>query len=325
MEKNCMVSIWCTCYNHAEYVAQTLDSFLMQETNFPFEIIVSDDASTDGSADIIRSYAEKYPDIIRPVLLDENLFSTGANMFAELFFERNQGRYVAICEGDDFWTDPMKLQKQFDFMQAHPDYSACVHNTMLVYCGSDRQSELLIKNRDEQDMEFATMISGNSNSYHTSSLFCRAELLCNPPDFYFVASDYGFDDYAIGLWMYLNGKVRYLDDCMSVYRINSNADSWSSGVDGRYDKLCRFISGEIAMLKAFCEHVDAGQRALAEKEILKREFELMYIQGRDREQRKAPYRELLDKKPLKYRAFNFLKSYVPGLSKVYRRMKGYID
>ena len=67
-KKDCMVSIWCLCYNHAEYIAQTLDSFLEQETDFPFEIIISDDASTDGSADIIRSYAEKYPDIIRPML-----------------------------------------------------------------------------------------------------------------------------------------------------------------------------------------------------------------------------------------------------------------
>ena len=135
MEENkCMVSIWCMCFNHEEYVAQTLDSFLMQETDFPFEVIVSDDASTDGTADIIRSYAEKYPDIFKPVLLEENQFSKGVNLFAQYFFQRTEGRYVAFCEGDDYWTDPKKLQIQVDFLEANPDYSACAHNTTLHYC-----------------------------------------------------------------------------------------------------------------------------------------------------------------------------------------------
>ncbi len=323
--KECMVSIWCTCYNHAPYVAQALDSFLMQETDFPFEIIISDDASPDGSADIIRSYAEKYPDIIRPILLEENLFSTGANMFQALFFERSRGSFVALCEGDDYWTDPKKLQMQVDYMLAHPECSACVHNTMLVYCGTDQESRLLLKNEGDMDIPLRTMLAGNSRSYHTSSLLCRSELICSPPDFYFVANSYGFDDHAIALWMYLNGRVHYLHRCMSVYRINSTASAWSSEVDWQYDKLCRFISGEIAMLKSFEEHVQGEEKELTRAEILEREFELMYIQGRDREQRKAPYREILRRKPLKYRAFNFLKSYVPGLSKAYRRMKGYTD
>ena len=323
--KECMVSIWCTCYNHAQYVAQTLDSFLMQETDFPFEIIISDDASPDGSAEIIRSYAEKYPHIIRPILLEENLFSTGANRFEALFFERSRGKYVALCEGDDYWTDPTKLQKQVEFMEAHPDYSACVHNTMLLYCGTDQESRLLLKNDRDMDIPLKTLLSGNSRSYHTSSLLCRSELICSPPDFYFVANSYGFDDHAIALWMYLNGKIRYLDHCMSVYRINSTASAWSSEVDWQYDKLCRFISGEIALLKSFSAHVEGREKEETQAEIIEREFELMYIQGRDREQRAEPYRSLLKAKPFKYRLFNFLKSYVPGLNKAYRAAKGYKD
>ena len=175
------------------------------------------------------------------------------------------------------------------------------------------------------DISLETILSGNSSSYHTSSLLCRAELICNPPDFYWVVNSFGYDDHAIALWMYLNGKVRYLNKCMSVYRINSTASAWSSGVDWQYDKLCRFVSGEIALLKSFSGHVQGVELEKTIAEITEREFELMYIQGRDREQRKAPYKALLMKKPFKYRVFNFLKSYVPGLSKAYRRMKGYID
>lgn len=323
---NCMVSIWCLCYNHEEYIAQTLDSFLMQKTDFPFEIIISDDASTDGSADIIRSYAEKYPDIIRPMLLEKNVYSTGVNMFAELFFDKTRGKYVAVCEGDDYWTDAEKLQRQVDFLESHPDYSLCVHNTTLHYCGGEQADRPLLRNHTaDHDISFKTLLSGTSYSYHTSAIMARREVICNPPDFYFVANANGFVDYAIALWCGLNGKVRYLHRPMSLYRINSGAGAWSSGVDWEYKKLCHFINGEIEMLRALLPHTEGQDHADTEHEILEREFELMYIQGRDREQRRAPYRDILMKKSAKYRTFNWLKSYVPGLSRVYRRMKGYID
>lgn len=324
--KECMVSIWCLCYNHAEYIARTLDSFLEQETDFPFEIIISDDASTDESADIIRAYAGKYPDIIRPILLEENVYSTGANMFATLFFDRTRGKYVAVCEGDDYWTDKTKLQRQFDFMEANPDYSLCVHNSTLHYCGGEQADRPLIRNREgDQDISFKTLLSGASRSYHTSAIFARREIICNPPDFYFVANAHGFVDYAIALWCGLKGKVRYLDRAMSLYRINSGEGAWSSGVDKQYKKLRHFINGEIEMLRAVIPHTEGENRALTEHELLEREFELMYIEGRDIEQRRGPYAEILRKQPLKYRFNNFLKSYVPGLNRIYRRIRGYID
>lgn len=323
--KKCMVSIWCLCYNHEEYIAQTLDSFLEQETDFPFEIIISDDASTDGSADIIRSYAEKYPDIIRPMLLEENVYSTGKNMFATLFFEKTRGKYVAVCEGDDHWTDKSKLQRQVDFLEAHEDYTLCVHNTTLHYCGGEQADRLLLNHTEDHDISFKTLLSGASRSYHTSAILARREIICNPPDFYFVANANGFVDYAIALWCGLNGKVRYLDRPMSLYRINSGEGAWSSGVDKQYQKLRNFVRGEIEMLRTLIPHTEGEKRTLAEHELLEREFELMYIEGRDIEQRRGPYREILRKQSAKYRVYNFLKSYVPGLSRVYRRMRGYID
>jgi glycosyltransferase involved in cell wall biosynthesis len=325
-KKECMVSIWCLCYNHAEYIAQTLDSFLEQETDFPFEIIISDDASTDGSADIIRSYAERYPEIIRPMLLTENVYSTGKNMFATLFFDKTCGKYVAVCEGDDHWTDKTKLQRQVDWLEANPEYSLCVHNTTLHYCGGEQPDRLLLRNHtDDHDISFATLLSGTSYSYHTSAILCRREVICNPPEFYFVANANGFVDYAIALWCGLNGKVRYLNRPMSLYRINSSQGAWSWGVDKQYKPLRRFIRGEIGMLRALLPLTEGEKKSQTENEILEKEFELMYIEGRDIEQRKAPYSRILKNKPLKYRVNNFLKSYVPGLSKIYRRMRGYID
>lgn len=120
-----LVSISCITYNHAPYIRECLEGFLMQKTNFPFEILIHDDASTDGTADIIREYQAKYPDIIKPILREKNLYSQGVRMMNRFNYERAKGKYIALCEGDDFWTDPHKLQIQFDFMEKNLDYTVC--------------------------------------------------------------------------------------------------------------------------------------------------------------------------------------------------------
>ena len=123
-----MVSIRCLVYNHAPYLRQCLDGFVMQQTNFRFEAIVHDDASTDGSAAIIREYAAKYPDIIKPIYENENQYSKRDGSLRRVMNAHIHGKYVAICEGDDYWTDPLKLQKQVDFLESHIDFSLCTHH-----------------------------------------------------------------------------------------------------------------------------------------------------------------------------------------------------
>ena len=126
-----LVAIHCLVYNHAPYLRDCLDGFVMQQTNFPFVAIVHDDVSTDGSAVIIREYEEKYPDIIKLIYEAENLYQKGGftaiNEVMNTAIEATGAKYVAMCEGDDYWTDPLKLQKQVDFMEANPEYSVCFH------------------------------------------------------------------------------------------------------------------------------------------------------------------------------------------------------
>ena len=126
--KDILVSISCITYNHAPYIRECLDGFMMQQTNFPFEVLIHDDASTDGTTEIIREYAEKYPDIIKPLYEEENQWVKGRRGSAVFNFPRAQGKYIALCEGDDYWTDPLKLQKQVDFLESHPDYVMCTHH-----------------------------------------------------------------------------------------------------------------------------------------------------------------------------------------------------
>lgn len=123
-----LVSICCLTYNHEPFIRKCLDGFLMQETNFPIEILIHDDASTDGTDEIIKEYAEKYTCLILPLFESENQYSKGKQNEIDFFnYRRARGKYIAYCEGDDYWTDPLKLQKQVDFMESHPDYSVCFH------------------------------------------------------------------------------------------------------------------------------------------------------------------------------------------------------
>jgi len=132
-----LVSIWTKTYNHAPFIRQCIEGVLMQRTSFPFEFLIIDDASTDETADIIREYETNYPDIIKPIYRAENQFSKKKEANKRKFTQlsRTQGKYIAICEGDDYWTDPLKLQKQVDFLETYPDYSICGGRYWLLYDG----------------------------------------------------------------------------------------------------------------------------------------------------------------------------------------------
>ena len=117
-----LVCICCITYNHASYIKEAIDSFLMQETDFSFEVLVHDDASTDGTTDIILAYAEKYPSIIKPIIQTENQFSKGGLINARLVFPKAKGKYIALCDGDDYWADKTKLQKQVLFLENNSEY-----------------------------------------------------------------------------------------------------------------------------------------------------------------------------------------------------------
>ena len=174
-------------------------------------------------------------------------------------------------------------------------------------------------------MLYENVIHGPIDAYHTSSLLARREIIVQTPDFYRAATAHGFADYAWALLLRLSGGIWFIDRSMSVYRLFSNQAAWTSGVDRQYDKLRGFVQGKVEMLRAFLPHAPAEVRPLVEQKILEREFELMYIEGRDREQRKGPYRQILRRQSRSYRVKNFIKSYVPGLQRLYRRRQGYID
>ena len=130
MMQKTLVSICCVTYNHENFIRQCLDGFVIQKTNFVFEILVHEDASTDKTALILKQYETNYPQLFRCVYQSVNQFAI-QNTLVNILFPMAKGKYIAICEGDDYWTDPYKLQKQVDFLEANPEFSICTHNVIV--------------------------------------------------------------------------------------------------------------------------------------------------------------------------------------------------
>jgi len=324
-QPRCKVSVACTAFNHGAYIRDALEGFVSQKTDFPFEVLINDDASTDDTAAVIREYAEKYPAIIRPFCQERNLYSQGVNIYDTVLYPAARGQYIALCEGDDYWSDPEKLQRQADFLDAHPDYSACVHNTLLHYTDDSRPDAPLFTGREEQDVAFETVVRGMAGAFHTSSIMARREFLLSPPDFRAVAFRRGFTDYPVGIWLTMRGRVRYLDRCMSVYRVGSNPSAWSSGVDRNYAKFKEFVTGEIEMLRTLLPQVSGDRADAVRQVILEREYELLELQGKVDEQIRPPYDTIYRAQSASYKAKHFLKRRLPGLHRLYRRRRGYGD
>ncbi|MBQ7490860.1 MAG: glycosyltransferase [Bacteroidales bacterium] len=219
--QNILVTIRCATFNHGQYIRQTLDGFVMQKTNFAFEAIVHDDASTDNTADIIREYAEKYPDIIKPFFEKENQYSKGGKEIDRIFEENSHGKYMVICEGDDFWTDPMKLQKQVDFLEAHPDYNLCCHNWDIIQDGQILPSPIDGKYPKAFSFTFATLpwiwITKTVTTMYRASAVIDNKILHE----YKYARDVHLVYYALK-----SGKGYYMPEVMATYRMHSGG-VWS--------------------------------------------------------------------------------------------------
>lgn len=216
-----LVSISCITYNHAPYIRQCLDGFLMQQCNFDYEILIHDDASTDGTQEIIREYQEKYPDIIKPLIQKENQWSKGIrSMNATFNFPRAQGKYIALCEGDDYWTDPYKLQKQVDFLEANPYYSLSV--------GGFRKNNIYTK-ESEDIIKVISGVNKNKKGYTFGLNDCRKEWLTKTLTAVFKNDKQVFDfllNYKYGRDVHLfyhilkKGKGFYFTEVFGIYNIH---------------------------------------------------------------------------------------------------------
>ena len=216
-----LVSICSITYNHKPYIRQCLDSLLLQKTNFIYEIIINDDCSTDGTTEIIKEYASKYPNLIHPIFHDENQYSKGVRgMFAKFCFPQARGKYIAMCEGDDYWTDPLKLQKQVDFLESHSDYVICGHRYKGYIENERRFIEYGYEINGTFDLQF--MVENQKFCSTLSIVFLRSALHIEEYNLYPIVID-------VVLFYHLlkSGKGYCLPDVMAVYTMHRGG-IWSS-------------------------------------------------------------------------------------------------
>ena len=317
MNKNdIVVTVLCITYNQRQYIRFALDGFVQQKTDFSFEVIVHDDASTDGTTEIIQEYAEKYPDIIIPYYEQENQYSRGTSIF-DLLIPRVRGKFIALCEGDDYWCDPQKLQKQVDVMENRADVVACVHNAWKFDCISGEKSSYSRKKVSEC-LTVDEVVQWGEYGYATATLMVRREYLRPPKEFKMKS----VGDYPRAVFLVLTGKIFFIAEHMSVYRYCSKG-SWTNTQNTDMNLFCENVEDMIRMLK----NADVYSKKIYHR-IFQEQIQALYYTLSFRLMKKKLPREIYIKywnsiafdKKMKI----ILLLYMPALSSVILKMKAWI-
>ena len=227
-----LVSISCITYNHASYIKECIDGFLMQKTNFNFEVLIHDDHSTDGTEEIIKEYAKQYPDIIKPLFEKENQYSLGKPIGSAVWnLPRARGEYIAICEGDDYWIDPYKLQKQVDFLESHPDYGMCYTKVKRFV----QKSNQFIDEWGGPNETMDKLLIENTIPTLTA-VFHKAIYYNYLTELHPSKRGWLMGDYPIWLYFAQNSKIKFINETTGVYRICTESASHSNDLE----KIIRF-------------------------------------------------------------------------------------
>ncbi len=216
-----VVSICCITYNHERFIAQTLNGFLMQQTDFPIEILVHDDASTDSTASIVRDFVARYPSRIQAVLRTENQYQHGRSIMP-MFADWAKGEFIALCEGDDFWTAPQKLQTQVAYLRANPDCVACCHDAVLVDEEGKTLASSYFHSTQEKFTQADVIGSVLSREPTCSLVFRRSAYLAPLPQWYLRRPN----DLMLDILLTCHGSLGFINRNWAAYRVHSGG-AWS--------------------------------------------------------------------------------------------------
>ena len=298
------VTVYCLTYNHKNYIEKTLEGFVNQKVDFPYKVIVHDDASTDGTQEIIKFYEKKYPQIICPIFQNENQYSKNTGIYKEHIRPLIDTKYTAICEGDDYWSDNNKLQLQYDYMENNPKCSLCVHNTEMINENGISINKLF--NSNELDLDYyAEDVIGNGPGglFHTSSFFYRTELRDARPR-EFIMRYVG--DYPLAIYFSCNGYVHYIGRVMSKYRVGS-VNSWVKLIGNDKSKKMLHIEDEIQSLIRMDSYMEQRYHCQFQKIIDKDKFEKSVLeQGLVKTLNNHYYRKIFRNYPFKLKLKHIL-------------------
>lgn len=297
MTEDIMVSICCITYNHEAYIADAIESFLNQKTTFNYEILIHDDASTDKTPMIIREYEKKYPDIIQPIYQSENQYSKGVSVDA-IIKKKVRGKYIAECEGDDYWIDEYKLKKQVDYMEKHPECTFCFCNAQIEDQKNKNEKRLVIpwlpENRNFFTNENRSYSAGELQLLGfipTMSFFYPRRILDNPPDWYYEAP---VGDNALKLLAASKGYAYYLNETMCTYRFNVAGSATTKWKEETVQETLERCNEFIKMLNAFNEFTNRKYETEIQLSKLTWEVQQLLLKGN--------YKPLRDKRFNQYLA-----------------------
>lgn len=313
-----LVSIICTAFNQEHYIAQAIESYLMQKTTFDIEIIIHDDASTDGTANVIREYEKKYPDLIKAIYQTENQYSKDKEIMAKIWVPYAKGKYIALNEGDDFWTDPLKLQKQVDFMENHPEFSLCMHAAENFNEIGNKKVGVRRPFIGDQILSVNDIISSASRSCALNSMLFRREdvLLQKLPEFYLKAP---IGDIILQIFLSLQGAVYYMDRYMSVYRVNAKG-SWTRSMRS-IEKFKTYIKEIVHTFQEIDRYTEGKYHEAIEERIGSFEFELFWATSDVKNIKSAKYAKYLKEMKTIDKIKRYSKIYFPSLYRIYAKIK----
>lgn len=272
-----VVSVVCTTYNQREYIVQCLESLLNQVTSFRYEIIVHDDASTDGTSEIVREYAEHYPNVIVPIIEKENLYSKDATIMTQIIAAAIRGKYVAICEGDDFWLESNKLALQVNYMESNKDCSMCVHAVKVINGITDKEVGTIAPSNYERDFSTEELLEppGSGSFFGTNSVMMRSK-------FYFRPTLYrrwgSVGDYPMFIYCSLKGRIHYYPGVLSAYRQNAR-NSFTSRMAANPDASISNMISVIDCLAKFDEDTKGVYHTVVSRAIQFRRVKIAVRNG----------------------------------------------
>lgn len=267
------VSVYCLAYNHEKYIRDALDGFVNQKTTFRYEVFVHDDASTDKTASIIREYEQKYPEIIKGIYQKENQYSQGVKILDKFIFPHIKGKYIAICEGDDYWIDENKLQLQYDALEKHPECDMCAHRAKWFDCLKNRTTRVYPPINEERILGVEEVIYGEGGFLPTASLFYRKNIGINPMDFQKIWSI----DYSLQIRGALRGGIYFIPETMAFYRWNTGG-SWTSRNSNSKSQMTLHEKKK-TMLMELNKETFGRYNEVIEKRLKKNEFNTLILIG----------------------------------------------
>ena len=317
-----LVSINCITYNHERYIADAIEGFLMQKTDFDFEIIIGEDCSTDNTMKIVQEYKQKHPDKIRVITSDKNV---GANKNERRVHENSRGKYIAICEGDDYWIDPLKLQKQVSYMENNPNCTLCFHSAQII------------KANKKSTGKFLGLYSKGNNIYTaggilscgfipTASFIYLKHIMEKPPQWYKEAIAL---DLPLSLIVSSHGYAYYIDEVMSVYRTGIKGSimyKWKK--ENSIKQNIELHEKYISILYYFNDYANYKFSYEVERAVLLRKFEILILENKMKEVKSSKYKEYFDaigitKKVKIYSGYYFPRQYAKLMS-IKTRIKEFI-